>query len=455
MNTTTVPRRSSSRLKLGLGLGLLGLAGLFAVPQKVEAFCGFFVSGADANLTNNASQVVLLRKGNTTALSMSNNYQGPPEDFAMVVPVPVVLKKEQVKTLAANVFQRIDQLSAPRLVEYWEQDPCYVPPPVKYKRRGMANKKDGAVYEDRDDAGEVHMARPARHDLDPRAEGLVGGGCRLLCRERDRGDVLLRRLGEQPQRRGEIEGRGDDRQRPLRRPVVLRTDGAGAHQDDIGSTTGDAEDPLVRVVRDRPGHSVTAPDRAVERGHEVGPDPRARRGERIRRRQVLVGEASDPLAEFRALDRRDLVDHQPARLSDPGRAVCVDGDPEQRGVGGIGRHRTDRHGRGRVEQVILDDHHRPWLAGVPTASRRRPDLSSLHAPSPRASMKAWSSPSLLLDATLTAWSCACWANWGDRTSGTQSCTGRNPWARSRSRWARTRMALGEDEGSPATARRYM
>jgi hypothetical protein len=46
----------------------------------------------------------------------------------MVVPVPVVLQKEQVKTLPHDVFDRVDQLSAPRLVEYWEQDPCYVEP---------------------------------------------------------------------------------------------------------------------------------------------------------------------------------------------------------------------------------------------------------------------------------------------------------------------------------------
>ncbi|MFO0574382.1 MAG: DUF2330 domain-containing protein [Polyangia bacterium] len=101
----------------------LGLPPLLAAPEA-HAFCGFFVSGADAALTNSASQVALLRKGNHTWLTMSNNYKGPPEDFAMVVPVPVVLKKEQVKTLGTDVFKHVDQLSAPRLVEYWEQDPC-------------------------------------------------------------------------------------------------------------------------------------------------------------------------------------------------------------------------------------------------------------------------------------------------------------------------------------------
>ena len=92
-----------------------------------HAFCGFFVSGADQKLYNNASHVVLMRSGTRTVLAMQNNYQGPPQDFAMVVPVPVVLQKENVKTLPANVFDRVDSLSAPRLVEYWEQDPCPSP----------------------------------------------------------------------------------------------------------------------------------------------------------------------------------------------------------------------------------------------------------------------------------------------------------------------------------------
>jgi hypothetical protein len=102
---------------------LLALSVLFAAPPAA-AFCGFYVSGADASLYNNATEVVLMRDGVRTVLSMQNNYQGPPADFAMVVPVPVVLQKENVKTLPPGLFERVDKLAAPRLVEYWEQDPC-------------------------------------------------------------------------------------------------------------------------------------------------------------------------------------------------------------------------------------------------------------------------------------------------------------------------------------------
>ena len=100
------------------------ISALTLLTAGVPGFCGFYVAGGGADLFNNATQVVLMRSGTKTVLSMQNNYQGPPENFAMVIPVPVVLQKENVKTLERDVFTRVDRLAAPRLVEYWEQDPC-------------------------------------------------------------------------------------------------------------------------------------------------------------------------------------------------------------------------------------------------------------------------------------------------------------------------------------------
>jgi len=91
---------------------------------QAQAFCGFYVAPNDAPLYNDATMVALMREGSRTVLSMSNNYKGPAEDFAMVVPVPVVLQKENVKVLQKDLFERLEKLTAPRLVEYWEQDPC-------------------------------------------------------------------------------------------------------------------------------------------------------------------------------------------------------------------------------------------------------------------------------------------------------------------------------------------
>src|ERR1043165_6272494 len=108
---------------------------LAGAPSPASAFCGFYVAGSDQQLVADATQVVLMRKGTRTVLSMQNNYKGPPEAFAMVIPVPVVLKEADVKILPAQVFASIERMGAPRLVEYWEQDPCR--PEPKYDRGVM------------------------------------------------------------------------------------------------------------------------------------------------------------------------------------------------------------------------------------------------------------------------------------------------------------------------------
>ena len=93
-------------------------------PNLGHAFCGFYVSRADAKLYNSASQVVLVRDENKTVLTMVNNYQGDPKEFAIVVPVPVILEREMVRVIDPKVVAHLDAYSAPRLVEYHDPDPC-------------------------------------------------------------------------------------------------------------------------------------------------------------------------------------------------------------------------------------------------------------------------------------------------------------------------------------------
>src|SRR5438045_2308171 len=108
---------------------LLLVAAMRAAPATAHAFCGFYVAGGDQQMFNDATQVVLMRSGTRTVLAMQNNYKGPPEAFALVIPVPVVLHEGDVKTLPKDVFQHVELMGAPRLVEYWEQDPCQPPVP--------------------------------------------------------------------------------------------------------------------------------------------------------------------------------------------------------------------------------------------------------------------------------------------------------------------------------------
>jgi hypothetical protein len=139
-----------TRLSIALAAGVF--AGVAAAPAA-HAFCGFYINGAGGEMFNNATQVVLMRQGTRTVLSMQNNYQGPPQDFAMVIPVPVVLKQTDVKTLTKDVFTKVDAMGAPRLVEYWEQDPCEELRPY---RRGMKMAKD------EDSADDEKSARSTR-----------------------------------------------------------------------------------------------------------------------------------------------------------------------------------------------------------------------------------------------------------------------------------------------------
>ncbi len=91
---------------------------------QVLAFCGFYVAGADAKLFNKSSQVIIARNGENTILTMANDYDGDIKDFALVVPVPTAIKKEQVNVGKKAIVEKLDKFSQPRLVEYFDPDPC-------------------------------------------------------------------------------------------------------------------------------------------------------------------------------------------------------------------------------------------------------------------------------------------------------------------------------------------
>ena len=93
--------------------------------QKVAAFCGFYVAKADAKLFNKSSQVILVRDGTRSIITMNSDFQGDVRDFAMVVPVPVVLQRNEIRIARAELFAALDAYSGPRLVEYYDENPCY------------------------------------------------------------------------------------------------------------------------------------------------------------------------------------------------------------------------------------------------------------------------------------------------------------------------------------------
>jgi len=96
---------------------------VFAAPPAA-GFCGFYVAKADTGLFNEASKVVLVRDGDRTVMTMVNDYQGEPQEFALVVPVPTVLERGQIHIGNEATVDHLDAYTAPRLVEYYDENPC-------------------------------------------------------------------------------------------------------------------------------------------------------------------------------------------------------------------------------------------------------------------------------------------------------------------------------------------
>jgi hypothetical protein len=116
---------------------LLALA-LTALASPAHAFCGFFVGKADGKLFNKSSQVAIVRDGNRTVITMGNDFQGEMTEFALVVPVPSVLSREQIHVGERKLLERLDAYSAPRLVEYTDEDPCAIRHPYPAMAMGAA-----------------------------------------------------------------------------------------------------------------------------------------------------------------------------------------------------------------------------------------------------------------------------------------------------------------------------
>jgi len=112
----------------------LTCVGLVYLATQSFAFCGFYVAKAGANIFNKKSQVILVHDGDRTTITMQNDFKGDLKEFAMVIPVPVVLKRDDITIKENSLFDNLDAYSSPRLVEYHDRNPCYRPRYDNYSR---------------------------------------------------------------------------------------------------------------------------------------------------------------------------------------------------------------------------------------------------------------------------------------------------------------------------------
>jgi len=85
----------------------------------------------------------------------------------MVVPVPVVLQQDMVRTVSSQLFATLDNYSSPRLVEYYDQNPCE--PVIMYDsnismKMEMAQSTSRGALEDEKDS--YHVKIEAQYTVD-------------------------------------------------------------------------------------------------------------------------------------------------------------------------------------------------------------------------------------------------------------------------------------------------
>ncbi len=170
---------------------LLAPALLLACAPALYGFCGFYVAKADTGLFNQASKVVLVRDGQRTVMTMANDFQGEPDEFAIVIPVPTFLEREQIHVGERAVIDHLDAYTAPRLVEYFDPDPCRrvlyeqlrrsskAMPAAGVARQDAAARSLGVTIEARYSVGEYDILILSAKESNGLVRWLEGSGYRL------------------------------------------------------------------------------------------------------------------------------------------------------------------------------------------------------------------------------------------------------------------------------------
>jgi hypothetical protein len=90
-----------------------GFLAAMTMSLVLLTFYGFYVANADAQLFNRASQVVLVRHDDKTVVTMANDFQGGPTEFAIVIPVPTFIQEGQLHVTNKAHIVHLNAFSAP------------------------------------------------------------------------------------------------------------------------------------------------------------------------------------------------------------------------------------------------------------------------------------------------------------------------------------------------------
>lgn len=83
-----------------------------------------------------------------SSVTLAFDYQGPIERFALLLPVARDVEQRRLKTVKHEFIARLEQLTAPRVFEFWEQDPCVPGAPEQAWQEKLAVKNRGFLTPD-------------------------------------------------------------------------------------------------------------------------------------------------------------------------------------------------------------------------------------------------------------------------------------------------------------------
>lgn len=101
---------------------LLLAAGL--TPLSASAFPGFIAGKGGEQAVVHSTHAVIMERGDRSVVTVMADYEGPIEDFAVVMVVPGDVSADRVATLKRDYVDRVDKLTAPRFHDFYEADPC-------------------------------------------------------------------------------------------------------------------------------------------------------------------------------------------------------------------------------------------------------------------------------------------------------------------------------------------
>lgn len=105
-------------------LALLACGACVGSAGTSRAFPGIAVSVTDTTPEISTTELVVMEHAGVSIVTLAVDYQGPIQRFALLLPVPGDVERGRLETVKHEFIARLEQVTAPRVFEFWEQDPC-------------------------------------------------------------------------------------------------------------------------------------------------------------------------------------------------------------------------------------------------------------------------------------------------------------------------------------------